>query len=370
MVHHHRPGHRPPYGQGSGTRTQQTLSELLPPLTFQRNPVDTGRPGPELGRVLAAVGADPGVDVLAGYALHEPDAVDLVAAAKEASASDVPMVLGVGGAGDEVIRARRALLDGGIAAVADPRGVAAATGALLTDARARSRATAPTAPTGVPTGIGGAFDEYRAKELLDRLGMATPPRRACDDRAAAHAALAALGGPVAVKLLDAAVLHKTEIGGVHLGITTPAALDVALDKLDAIGARRYLVEAMAPAGVDLVVGARRDPVFGPVVLVGLGGTTAEALADVTIRLAPVSLAEAAAMPSELAGRALLNGWRGGPVLDHDELARVVATLGATLAANAVLDDIEVNPLRLTAHGLVALDAVIISKETADAQPDL
>lgn len=350
--------------------TQQTLTELLPPLTYQRNPVDTGRPGPELGRVLASVAADPGVDVLAGYALHEPDAVDLVAAAKEGRAADVPMVFGLGGTGDEVIQARRALLDAGIAVAADPRGVATATSALVADARARSRAAVPSASAAVPTGIGGTYDEHRAKELLDRLGIATPPRRACEDRTAAHTALTELGGPVAVKLLDAAVLHKTEIGGVHLGIRTREDLDVALDRLDEVGARRYLVEAMAPAGVDLVVGARRDPVFGPVVLVGLGGTTAEALADVTIRLAPVPAAEAAAIPAELAGRALLAGWRGGPVLDHDELGRIVTTLGDLLVAHPALDDIEVNPLRLTSQGLVALDAVIISKETDDAQPDL
>ncbi|MEU6579072.1 acetate--CoA ligase family protein [Streptomyces sp. NPDC046805] len=350
--------------------TQQVLAGLLPPLTFQRNPVDTGRPGPELGSVLATVGTDPGVDVLAGYALHEPDAVDLVAAAKEGRTADVPMVLGLGGSGEEVTRARQALAEAGIAVAADPRGVAAATGALLADARTRARAAKPSASAEVPTAIVGTYDEHEAKGLLDRVGVATPPRHACDNRAAAHASLAELGGPVAVKLLDAAVLHKTEIGGVHLGITTPDGLDAALDKLDSIGASRYLVEAMAPVGVDLVVGARRDPVFGPVVLVGLGGTTAEALADVAIRLAPVPAAEAGAMPSELAGHVLLDGWRGGPVLDHAELGRIVTALGDLLAANPALDDIEVNPLRLTAQGLVALDAVIITKETDDAQPDL
>lgn len=349
--------------------TQATLAGLLPPLTFQRNPVDTGRPGPELGAVLSAVGADPRIDVIAGYALHEPDAVDIVAAAREGSTVGVPLVLGLGGTGEAVVRGRRALLEAGIAVAADPRGVAAATAALLADARARTRTAAATDHTVVPTGITGEHDEHEAKDLLDRLGVATMPRRACSDRAAAHTALAELGGPVAVKLLDAAVLHKTEIGGVHLGIRTPTELDTALDGLDAAGARRYLVESMAPAGVDLVVGARRDPVFGPIVLLGLGGTTAEALADVAIRLAPLAPAEAAAMPEELAGRALLGGWRGGPVLNPDDLARVVASLGTLLAANPHLDEVEINPLRLTAHGLVALDAVIITREADDAHPD-
>ncbi|MCZ0999494.1 acetate--CoA ligase family protein [Streptomyces mirabilis] len=214
----------------------------------------------------------------------------------------------------------------------------------------------------VPTGLGGSYDEHQAKDLLDGLGVATMPRRACDDRTAAHTALAEVGGPVAVKLLDASIVHKTEVGGVHLGIASPAELDAVLDKLDAAGVRRYLVEAMALPGVDLVVGAHRDPVFGPVVMLGLGGTTAEALADVAIRLAPLTAEEAATMPSELAGRALLAGFRGGPVLDGTELGRLVAVLGDLLAANPCLDDIEINPLRLTTDGLTALDAVIITSE--------
>lgn len=353
--------------------TQARLAELLPPLTFQRNPVDTGRPGPEFGQVLAAVATDPGVEVIAGYALHEPEAVDLVAAAQQGRSPDVPLVLGIGGTGEDVVQTRRALVGAGIAVATDPTGVAAATYALLEDARIQARSFRAVPLTDVPTGLSGAFDEHEAKALVQRLGITTPERRACPDRAAAHAALAELDGPVAVKILDASILHKTEIGGVHLGITTRADLDTALDRLEAIGARGYLVEAMAPGGIDLVVGARRDPVFGPVVLLGLGGTTAEALADVAIRLAPLGPDEAAELPAELAAHALLTGWRGGPVLDADELGRILAALGALLVANHEIEDIEVNPLRLTDDGLIALDAVILtrSKEAGeDAEPHL
>jgi acyl-CoA synthetase (NDP forming) len=352
--------------------TQATLGTLLLPLTYQANPVDTGRPGPELGRIFHTVACDPQVDLVAGYALHEPDAVDLVAAAQEGRVPGVPVVLGVGGTGDAVVASRRALLDAGIAVASEPRGVAAAVGALLADARAQARPASTGPAQQVPRGIGGAHDEDRAKTLLDRLGIATPPRRVCADRAAAHAALAELGGRVAVKILDAAVLHKTEIGGVHLGVTDASGLDAALDRLDAIGADRYLVEKMAPAGVDLVLGARRDPVFGPILLLGLGGTTAEALADVAIRLAPLDAGEAAGMPGELAGRALLDGWRGGPVLDPADLGSVVARLGDLLVANPGLDEVEINPLRLTTDGLVALDAVVVPavpEEADDAHPD-
>lgn len=123
---------------------------------------------------------------------------------------------------------------------------------------------------------------------------------------------------------------------------------------------------MAPDGIDLVAGARRDPVFGPVVLAGLGGTMAEAVADVAVRMALLTTAEAAAMPAELTAGTLLDGWRGGPVLDAASFGRALAGLGDLLAANPHLDEVEINPLRLTADGLVALDAVIITRETADA----
>jgi acetate---CoA ligase (ADP-forming) len=157
------------------------------------------------------------------------------------------------------------------------------------------------------------------------------------------------------------VLHKTEVGGVRLGVRTVDEMDVAFA---AIGSDTVLVERMAPDGVDLVVGARRDPVFGPIVLVGLGGTVAEALADVAVRVAPA--ADAAAMAGELAGRALLDGWRGGPVLDPVALARVVDALGGLLLAHPHLEDVEINPLRLTAGGLVALDAVIMASDPTEA----
>ncbi|MER5180548.1 acetate--CoA ligase family protein [Streptomyces sp. NPDC002896] len=357
--------------------TQDTLGGLLPPLTYQRNPVDTGRPGETFARVLGATAADPAVDLLAVYALTEPDSVDVASAAQDAGlGADSPAVVVVGGPHEDVTEQRARLHKAGIPALAGPTSAANAVRALVADARQRARgavAGGALEANGIRVPA-GPLDEDRAKTFLSTLGIRTPDRAACDTREEAHRAferLAAGGQSVAVKVLDAAILHKTEIGGVRLGIRTAAELEAALDAIDAIGSRdgidstepggrRYLVEAMAPPGVDLVLGARRDPVFGPVVLAGLGGTAAEALADVAIRLAPLSLAEAAAMPDELAARALLEGWRGGPVLDRAEFGRVAAALADALAASPPdVAEIEINPLRLTADGLIALDAVIV-----------
>ncbi|KFG00797.1 acyl-CoA synthetase [Streptomyces scabiei] len=342
--------------------TRRTLGELLPPLTYQRNPVDTGRPAETFARVLDATAADPAVDLLAVYALTEPDSVDLASAAQDAGlGARSPAVVAVGGLPEDVAEQRARLHKAGIPALTGPASAANAVRALVTHARQRAvRADAPSQETAASVPA-GPLDEDAAKTFLAGLGIRTPDRVACDTRADAHYALRLLGGPVAVKVLDATILHKTELGGVHLGVRTADELDAAVD---AIGPdHRYLVEAMAPAGVDLVLGVRRDPVFGPVVLTGLGGTAAEALADVAIRLAPLSAAEAAGMPDDLAARALLDGWRGGPVLDRAEFGRVVSALAAALAASPDTAEIEINPLRLTADGLIALDAVIV--HTAD-----
>jgi acetyltransferase len=344
--------------------TQRTLSELLPPLTYQRNPVDTGRPAETFARVLNATAADPGVDLLTVYALTEPDSVDLASAAQDAGLGpDSPAVVVVGGLPEDVAEQRARLHKAGIPALAGPDSAANAVRALVTHARRRAlrdEADGP-APEPVPSMPPGPLDEDAAKTFLSGLGIRTPVRVACDSRAEAHYALRLLGGPVAVKVLDASILHKTEAGGVHLGVRTLDELDAALDVIGPD--HRYLVEAMAPDGIDLVLGVRRDPVFGPVVLAGLGGTAAEALADVAIRLAPLSVSEAAGMPDDLAARALLDGWRGGPVLDRTEFGRVTAALAAALAASPDTAEIEINPLRLTADGLIALDAVI--ERTAD-----
>lgn len=353
--------------------TRERLSRLLPPMTFQENPVDTGRPGATFDAVLAATAADPGIDALAIYALAEPDAVDLTVALRDSGVREqLPVVLSIGGPHALVgeITSAAATLD--VPVLAGPTALATGVQALVSDSRARYlHVEADTESTSL-AGVSGECadlppiilpaDEAAAKDALDALAIPTPPRRVCGDRAAAHQALAELPLPVAVKILDATVLHKTEIGGVHLNVRTAAELDSALDALDEIGAPAYLVESMAADGVDLFLGVRRDPVFGPVVVAGLGGTAAEAIGDVTIRSHGVTTTGAAAMLDDLQCAPLLDGWRGGPVLDRDEFGRIAVTLACFLAAHPAIGDIEINPLRLTATGLLALDAVVVAAQ--------
>ena len=344
------------------SRTVAALGDLLPPLTFQANPVDTGRPGETFAEVLYAVAADPGIGLTSVYALSEPDALDLPAAV--AAAGPGPFVIGLGGPAADVRAQQAALRRTGTAALSSPAALTTAVRCLVDDARGRAALSdAPTSPRDIrPVPGRTPLDEAQAKDLLRRIGIATPGRRVCLDHAQAHRALAELPLPVAVKILDARILHKTEMGGVHLGIRDADGLDAALTALDRVGAERYLVESMAGPGVDLLVGASRDPVFGPTVLLGLGGTVAEALADVAVAPAPLSAARAAELADELRGRALLDGFRGSPVVDRAVLGSVVAALGDLLAAAPDLDAVEINPLRFTVDGPLALDAVITPRE--------
>jgi acetyltransferase len=295
------------------------------------------------------------------YALLEPGAFELTAAVRDATSrlgdAGPPVVVATGGLPDEVAAARRELADIGVAAYDGVAGAVTGVRALVDDARAGAARAAAGSPVRlvVPDAFAVPVGEDEGKRLLDWLGIATPIRTACDDRADAHAALACLGGPVVVKMLEPVVLHKARVGGVHLGIWTADDLDAALDVLDAAGARRYLVEETAPPGLDLIAGARRDPVFGPIVLLGFGGDLAENLETVAVRPAPLGEAAAAAMLDELLGE----NEPGEKRVDRAAVAAVVTSLGALLDAVPEIDEIEINPLRATVDGrLVALDVVV------------
>jgi acyl-CoA synthetase (NDP forming) len=176
----------------------------------------------------------------------------------------------------------------------------------------------------------------------------------------ALAAAVELGYPVALKAGE--LLHKSDAGGVLLGLTDDDALARGFAELTtSLGVRELSVEQMAPIddGIELIVGAKRDPRFGAVVLVGLGGLYAEVLDDVAVALAPVGEDAAERMLRSLRGAALLAGARGRPALDLAAAARAVAAVSRAAAACPAVEEIEVNPLLLLPDGAVGLDARVL-----------
>jgi acetyltransferase len=210
--------------------------------------------------------------------------------------------------------------------------------------------------------IDGPVDEAQAKEILRGLGFSTPPSVVCANQDNVRRAFEKLSHPVVLKVLDASIIHKTEVDGVHVDIGTVEQLEVALAAIDDIGdsreCRRYLVEEMADPGIDLILGAKNDPVFGPTVLLGLGGTAVEALGDVVLRLAPVSRLEAGSMLSDLRCAELLDGWRGADPIDKNALIDGLVCLSRLIDENPVISVIDLNPVRVNASGAIVLDAYI------------
>ncbi|MFT7570436.1 MAG: acyl-CoA synthetase (NDP forming) [Paracoccaceae bacterium] len=354
-----------------GAKTVSKIAGLLPPLTYLKNPVDTGRPLETFGEVCSALAQDPVVDALLIYALHESDSVDFAdAAGSAADLSGKPCVYGTQGMHKDIGPLMKALEKRGVTAIASPDRAAVATQALVEDARAQFRITntSPGALEADPsaTALPRSLDEASAKDFIGEWGIDTPQRLVCSTHAEARGAKRKIPGAAVVKILDPRITHKTETGGVHLGIRTAKQLNAALEQIDSIKSRtrkkRYLIEAMAPSGLEVIVGARNDPSWGPVVLLGLGGTTAEVLEDVSMRLAPVSKADALAMIDELKSAALFNGFRGTPETDKEALADAIVTVGRIVLETPGVREIDLNPVRVygKGEGILALDALIVA----------
>ncbi|WP_418955321.1 acetate--CoA ligase family protein [Streptomyces tritici] len=217
----------------------------------------------------------------------------------------------------------------------------------------------PAALPGPPPGhrlTSGGYESVR--ELLAAHGLDFPVAEFVTTAdGAADAARRRTGYPLVLKAMDLA--HKTEAGGVALGIADEAALRAAFARMrTATGAARYAVERMVtpPHAVELIAGVRHDPAFGPVAMVGLGGVTAELHADTALALAPLTPHRARDLLLSLRHAPLLTGWRGAPAVDLDAAAEALCALARAAVAHPELGELEVNPLLVHPGGAVALDA--------------
>ncbi len=237
---------------------------------------------------------------------------------------------------------------------------------------ARPRNAAPAQPiNGLPKLAKGPQPEWLGKKLLAAAGIRVPAGELARNVVDAAKIATRIGYPVVLKAQAAALAHKTEAGGVMLNLADPTALRAAWEKLMANVKRAApdvtldgaLVEKMSPKGIEMMVGAKRDPGWGLILLVGLGGIWVEALADLQLLPGDADREQIVEALRKLRSVKLLDGVRGAPAADIDAVVQTAMAIGRLMRAMPELTDIDVNPLMVHAkgQGVTALDALIVAQ---------
>jgi acyl-CoA synthetase (NDP forming) len=210
--------------------------------------------------------------------------------------------------------------------------------------------------------------------LLSCYGLPTPESSLAGTPEAAGEVAERFGGPVAVKTVAPTLVHKSDAGGVALGLVGREAVTAAARRLRESAAAAehfvegFLVQRMAPAGVEMLVGVVHDPLFGPVVACGGGGTTAELIDDVAVRLSPVTDLDAREMVQSLRTYPLLCGHRGASPVDVRALEDVVLRLAAMVDEHSEIAEVDLNPVIMSADGAVVVDARIRTEQPPPRHP--
>jgi acyl-CoA synthetase (NDP forming) len=362
------------------------LREKLPGYAVAENPLDyttigVRQPG-LIGEILHAMAADPAIGsvVLAipvGPVVAQQDKAQHIVPAVASLPKPAVLVL-TGDSGPVEPFFVDAIRDSGVPlfrsadrALRALARVAAYGEALARAARADAVAAQAVTALALPAGetVAGIHAEWQGKRWLAAAGIAVPAGALARSADEAARIAAEIGYPVVLKAQASALPHKSDVGGVLVNLADEAALRAGWAQLMANVARHRpelaldgaLVEAMGARGLELVVGARRDADWGPVVLVGLGGVWIEALKDV--RLLPADMAEADIVQElqRLKAAPMLAGLRGQPGADLGSIARVVAAIGAQMRANPAITEIDVNPLVAYPDRVLALDALLVEQ---------
>ena len=361
--------------------TQAALRAGLPPQASTKNPVDVvaSATAEQYGHALCLLGAAGEIDAIITVYIPpfvtaaEDVAREITAAAAALPAKPVIAVFLTAGP------APASLSSAGIPAFTYPEQAAAALGQIARWAEWRAR---PAGHVVTPPGIdprrgralvgkilasqpgGGWASAEAAAQLLAAYGIPAARSRLVRTPAEAAAAQAELGGPVVVKI--AAAIHKSDVGGVALGISTPQAASQAVTAIRAAlaeaglagQARKFLVQEQIRDGVEMIVGVTHDPAFGPLVLAGLGGTIVEVLGDVAVRITPLSNTDVDEMLRSLRSYRLLTGYRQSPPLDVAAFAELLHRVSAMVEDIPEIAELDLNPVFVRQHGAVAADVRI------------
>jgi acyl-CoA synthetase (NDP forming) len=219
----------------------------------------------------------------------------------------------------------------------------------------------------------GWLDPGEVATILSCYGIPAQESRAVPTPEEAEAAAQELGGEVAIKAVAPTLLHKSDVGGVEVGVPQrfvaatagriASSVERAGHELDG-----FLVQRMAPAGVEMLVGMVKDPVFGAVIACGGGGTAAEVIGDVQVRLTPVTDRDAEEMIESLRTYPLLRGYRGAEPADLPALRQIVMRLSALVDAHPEIAEVDLNPVIATAGGAVVVDARMRVEERPPRRP--
>ncbi|MEO8804852.1 MAG: acetate--CoA ligase family protein [Burkholderiaceae bacterium] len=362
----------------------EALREHLPAFTPPRNPLDLGTTvdrKPELIELgAAAMQADPAIgSVLLSLPMPSPKAsvIWLQAFLKGSQGSTKPSIFvmqneDVPFAPEFVALARRS----GAIVMRSPERAMRALARVTRFGRSQAAGPAASAEAAAPFAdlsvLGkGTQAEWLGKQVLRQIGIRTPEGALATTPDEAAQIAAQIGYPVVMKAQAATLAHKSEVGGVLLGITDEVAVREAWTRLHANVARAdpalvldgVLVETMGERGLELVVGASRDAQWGPILMVGLGGIWVEALGDV--QLLPPDLPRAAIIErlGELKAAKLLGGFRGAAPVDVEAVADVVSAIGRLMLSTPEIIEIDINPLVVYARGkgVIALDALVVTQ---------
>ncbi len=209
--------------------------------------------------------------------------------------------------------------------------------------------------------------EHEAMAVLREYGLPVPEVALARSRDEAVEAAARIGFPVVLKIVSPSIVHKSDVGGVVLGLETEEQVAEAYDRIlanvekHAPGAEvvGVLVQRMVPKGLEVIVGATRDPIFDAVVMFGLGGIFVEVLRDVSFRVTPVSREEAYEMLGEIKASRLLDGYRGMPPRDKEALADIIVKVSRLMDEVKEIKELDMNPIMSYEKGAAVADARII-----------
>lgn len=359
---------------------QTAIRCSIPAYGSAANPVDVTTDWPRFaqmyGETLATLAASDEVDAIVPVLLQRsalmPEVTARIVAKQESARAEgiqKPIhVCWVGPEGAE--ENRRRLLSTGIPC--HPWTVR--TACVLAKSRVVPARAMPSIGPPIPAPATGDADGWVDPETTFRLlagaGVDFAPWRIAEGADAVETAASQIGFPCVLKAIRPALLHKSEAGAVKVGIADAAqARAVVRDFESRLGAGPVLVQRQAAPGLELVIGASRDPHFGPAILFGLGGVWIEALDDVSVRIAPFTQEEAASMFDELRGRTLLDGARGRAAINCAALAQMLATLSQWVARAPWLAELDLNPIIADGSRLTAVDARLRMTHPANAGPE-